>query len=478
MKSFLPVFIAILLSAAPAVAQHEGAKDAVSVRALFFNYDYQFDNEFESSDWTNGLELAYTRHLGKAFNLEIPVRIGTADYPFNDNGDAEQGSYLGMDAELQFKHWRPNNFINPYLTAGLGFNYEDQSSLNFSAPLGGGLDFRLGNGVYLTSKAQYRIGFEDRRDNLQASAGLKFLLGEKGQEEMTMAPETMDRDGDGVPDAQDLCPDAPGSMAASGCPDSDGDGFSDRDDQCPTAAGPLNGCPDADNDGVADKDDRCPTEMGVPENNGCPAVRDADGDGIPDDQDGCPTEEGTRATNGCPDGDGDGVADREDRCPNTPGLMTANGCPDADRDGLIDSDDRCPNEAGPASNNGCPEISKEDQEILDFAVQNVNFETNSSRLTSTSRTVLDQVVDILRRYPSYSMRIGGHTDSIGSRDVNQRISEERAKSCYDYLVQAGIQSNRLSYQGYGEAQPIADNRYEAGREQNRRVEFDIYLPGN
>jgi len=84
-------------------------------------------------------------------------------------------------------------------------------------------------------------------------------------------------------------------------------------------------------------------------------------------------------------------------------------------------------------------------------------------------------VQIMRRYPDYKLKISGHTDSIGSRRPNQKLSEERAKSCYDYIVSKGISPTRLEYQGYGESRPIANNKYKEGREINRRVEFDLYL---
>ncbi|MBK7873276.1 MAG: OmpA family protein [Saprospiraceae bacterium] len=94
---------------------------------------------------------------------------------------------------------------------------------------------------------------------------------------------------------------------------------------------------------------------------------------------------------------------------------------------------------------------------------------------TSSFEVLNQIVDILKRYPDYKMRIGGHTDSVGSSSTNQTLSEARAKACYDYLISKGIEASRLSFTGYGETKPIADNRYKDGRDKNRRVEFDIYL---
>ena len=79
------------------------------------------------------------------------------------------------------------------------------------------------------------------------------------------------------------------------------------------------------------------------------------------------------------------------------------------------------------------------------------------------------------QYPSYKMRISGHTDDTGDDNNNQILSEERAKACYQYIVSQGISPDRLSYAGYGETRPVADNKTRQGRTLNRRVEFEIYL---
>jgi OOP family OmpA-OmpF porin len=236
----------------------------------------------------------------------------------------------------------------------------------------------------------------------------------------------------------------------------------------------FQGCPDTDGDGIADKDDECPEEAGLPANNGCP-VRDADQDGVPDDEDECPNEAGLATLNGCPDSDGDGIADKDDRCPDAPGARNAQGCPDSDGDGIADPDDRCPESVGPVTNNGCPEITEEDKQVLEFATRSIEFRTGSASLRSTSFPILDQVLDILRRYPDYNVDINGHTDSVGGEDTNQSLSERRAKSCYDYFISKGISPDRMTYTGYGELRPIATNDTATGREQNRRVEFDIFI---
>ncbi|HMN90952.1 MAG TPA: OmpA family protein, partial [Saprospiraceae bacterium] len=260
----------------------------------------------------------------------------------------------------------------------------------------------------------------------------------------------------------------------NGCPDTDGDGTPDGEDECPTEVGPVatKGCPDRDGDGVPDKDDLCPDQPGPVATRGCP---DRDGDGVPDKDDQCPDQPGPVATQGCPDRDGDGVPDKDDRCPDQPGPVALRGCPDRDGDGVPDRDDRCPDTPGLASNFGCPEVTKEDKETLTFAMKAVQFETAKSTFLTQSFEVLNRIVDILKRYPDYKMRISGHTDSVGSTASNQALSERRAQACYDYFIARGISANRLSYAGYGKSRPIADNRTAAGREQNRRVEFEIYL---
>jgi outer membrane protein OmpA-like peptidoglycan-associated protein len=285
-----------------------------------------------------------------------------------------------------------------------------------------------------------------------------------------------DRDKDGTSDALDKCPDQPGPASALGCPDTDKDGLGDHEDGCPNDGGPLEtqGCPDTDGDGFPDKDDECPTTAG--RWNGCP---DTDFDGIPDKNDNCPTEAGPSSNGGCPevvDSDGDGVPDKEDKCPTEKGIAANNGCPaDTDGDGVADAVDKCPTTAGPASNFGCPEVKQEVKERLKFATKAVQFETAKATLKNQSFAVLDEIVEIMRQYPDYTLSVSGHTDNTGDEMKNLRLSEARAKTCYDYLLFRGIKAERLRYAGFGEERPIADNDTAEGREQNRRVDFELVL---
>ena len=81
----------------------------------------------------------------------------------------------------------------------------------------------------------------------------------------------------------------------------------------------------------------------------------------------------------------------------------------------------------------------------------------------------------MNQYPEYSLNIGGHTDATGDDKMNLALSERRAKTCYDYLVSKGIAAGRMTYAGYGETQPVGDNKTAAGRAQNRRVVFELYV---
>ncbi len=206
-------------------------------------------------------------------------------------------------------------------------------------------------------------------------------------------------------------------------------------------------------------------------------VKDSDGDGIPDAKDRCPNQPGPALSFGCPDTDGDGVPDYEDGCPLKAGPPTNKGCPesDSDGDGIPDANDKCPNSPGPAWNQGCPEVKPEDKIVLEEAKKAVQFETASAKLLPASFKILDEIVSILRKYPDHKLRIEGHTDSIGSYEDNQTLSVRRARTCYDYFIGKGISSKRISFVGYGERRPIADNRFEPGREKNRRVEFQLYV---
>jgi len=201
---------------------------------------------------------------------------------------------------------------------------------------------------------------------------------------------------------------------------------------------------------------------------------DTDGDGVVDARDACP---GTRRfvevdARGCPkDSDGDGVYNGIDRCPGTPAgaKVDERGCElDSDGDGVVDSRDRCPGTPAGVSvdADGCPLKD----EVL-FSFEGVNFDFNKATIRPEARPELDEAVSSLEQSPSLTVRVEGHTDSVGPDSYNQKLSERRAQSVADYLVDAGISRARLTVVGYGESRPIAPNDSERGRARNRRVDL-------
>lgn len=279
-------------------------------------------------------------------------------------------------------------------------------------------------------------------NNLEFTGGLDIYPFGKKKE----AAPPSDRDGDGVPDVDDACPDNPGPAE-------------------------LKGCPDRDKDGVADHLDKCPDEPGDPAHQGCPPPPpDKDGDGVPDADDLCPDTPGKPEFQGCLDTDGDGVYDHEDRCPEEAGLKELKGCPDRDGDGVADIDDKCPDKPGLPDHDGCvPEA------VAKFTgtIKGINFATGSDRILPNSYAVLNDAVKVLQDYPTLRLQIDGHTDDRGNDDMNQKLSEARAASVKAYLVSKGVDESRLATTGYGESKPIEDNKTAFGRAANRRIEFSI-----
>ena len=204
-------------------------------------------------------------------------------------------------------------------------------------------------------------------------------------------------------------------------------------------------------------------------------AKDTDKDGIPDKDDACPEVAGLKEFNGCPDTDNDGIADKDDKCPDVAGPAENGGCPwpDTDGDGVLDKDDLCVNEAGPASNNGCPEPNDDDQKRLNQYAKTILFDTGKATIKFESAEVLNQIINVLKKFPKSRFRIEGYTDSVGKKQKNIELSQNRADAVKIYLIQGGIDQSRLESKGYGPERPIASNKNKKGRELNRRVEINL-----
>ncbi|WP_309894145.1 OmpA family protein [Archangium sp.] len=277
-------------------------------------------------------------------------------------------------------------------------------------------------------------------------AGLDWT--QPGERAPAAPPPPADTDGDGIVDGQDSCPqvaeDKDGFQDTDGCPDenNDGDTLTDTQDKCPGEAETVNGFQD---------EDGCPDEK--------PAV-DTDKDGLMDDQDKCPAQpedkDGFQDEDGCPDTDNDkdGVPDWEDQCPLQPEVI--NGVKD---------EDGCPDE-------GKSKVRLESSRIL--ILDKVYFATSKDVILPKSFDLLQQVASVLKANPQIELlRVEGHTDNQGKDAANLNLSQRRASKVRSFLIKEGIAPERLESVGYGETKPVDTNKTAAGRENNRRVEFNI-----
>ena len=291
-------------------------------------------------------------------------------------------------------------------------------------------------------------------------------------------PNIGDRDGDGLKDDVDKCPDEP----------EDFDGFEDED-----------GCPEPDNDrdGILDEDDKCPLipedKDGFQDEDGCPDgdSNDRDGDKILDNVDTCPDDpedyDQFEDEDGCPDldNDGDKILDVDDLCPNDPEdydqFEDEDGCPelDNDKDRILDKDDKCPNEPETYNNfedeNGCPD--RHGAELTTSGIitlEPIEFQYNKAVILKSSYYILDAVVATMNGNPDIALiEVQGHTDERGNDAYNLDLSERRAAAVMEYLTSHGVDVKRLQAEGYGETQPKDRRSNEKAWALNRRVEFII-----
>ncbi len=439
MKKLFTLISATLLFTT-SFAQQEDYKKPHSLGITFFLNDFKTaadlrknglvsvlkDGKFFDQDRINpGLAVSYLTGLSKHLDFIGTLGGSFVDYPLKSQPFSGSNSFLlEANASLNLKLLSDRYWVTPFVDFGVGASNFKKYFAAF-IPIGTGLQIKITDGAFVLLNNQYRIPVtENASYHFYHSIGISSSIQAKKEPapKVVEIPEIRDRDGDGVVDSLDACPDVAGLAALQGCPDKDGDG-------------------------IADKDDKCPDVAGLAKYQGCPI----------------------------PDTDRDGINDEEDKCPNIPGVARYQGCPipDTDNDGVNDEEDKCPNEAGPASNYGCPVIDVVIVEKVNKAAQNIFFSIGSAKLLAKSFKSLKEVVQIMNDNLTYKINVDGHTSNTGGTELNQKLSESRANSVKQYLIDNGINENRITATGYGEDKPIADNKTAAGRAKNRRVEMHL-----
>ncbi len=440
MKKTFVLFVALCALTA-SFAQTTPPKKLPSIGIGFFLKDYitpeQVSNTSVSKVLSNktygeagnmapGIQFSYFQ--GITSHIDIMGQLGGCFTKYSYKGkkySANDGFLVEGGIHANLKLLTDKALINPYLTAGLlGAAYNAEHFMAY-APVGGGFAVNLGDGtfIYLQSTLQYKIS-NDTKENLNYAIGLVSPIYRKKEIKKPTPPPPpvvvaeIDTDLDGITDRKDKCPNEAGLAKYDGCP-----------------------IPDTDKDGINDENDKCPNLAGVEKYNGCPI----------------------------PDTDKDGINDEEDKCPNEMGLARLGGCPivDTDKDGVYDEDDKCPTVAGVKENAGCPEIQTKMNELA----KRIYFKSGATTIEGVALKPLDEVAAILAKYPATKLIIEGHTDNVGNAANNKKLSQKRADAIKAYFIKKGIIADRLEAAGYGSEKPIADNKKEAGRTQNRRVEL-------
>jgi outer membrane protein OmpA-like peptidoglycan-associated protein len=447
-----------------------GAQYALNYNNMF---DLVFFNNFGFKTFNPALSLSFTKKVWSILDL----RISGTYYNKTINN-------AGLGLSLNLGPIQTYIFSDNLIAV---MQYDEAKFINFRA----GVNINFGR-----NNDKDGDGIPNKKDICKNDYGSLYLNGcpDKDKDGITdkedaciyipgspCAKGCPDKDNDCVADKNDSCVNDSGNIYLLGCPDKDNDGVADKNDLCPRDSGSIamQGCPDSDRDGVIDNDDVCPNEYGKKELDGCP---DIDSDGVPDYQDSCRLTAGLKIYNGCPDSDGDGVIDKIDKCPTLKGSKLLNGCPDTDGDGLTDLEDNCPNEAGPISNAGCPVVvvdplavilTVEERKVLNEAFSNLEFETGTSDIKMSSLLSLEELANLLVVKSEYKLSISGYTDNVGNPKNNVKLSQSRANAVKSFLVSKNVLNERLTANGFGSKNPIADNKTAEGKARNRRVEFKI-----
>jgi OmpA-OmpF porin, OOP family len=391
-------------------------------------------------------DLYFGGALGFQFSRNFGIEGSLGYVPSIERVGGREVLVRHLSTDLKYQFLPDSRFI-PYLTAGWSEIRLDPEGVGGSGTargfsFGAGLLIPMGDGPF--HRWSLRMDFKDAlvkfdkvgliddglHHNFMSTIGLQFEFGDDWHKDL---------DGDGVIDRFDDCLDTPDRVLVDAL-----------------------GCPlDTDQDGIFDGLDEC-------ENTPVGALVDS---------------------LGCPfDTDSDGVFDGIDQCENTPegAVIDDEGCPlDTDRDGVFDGLDQCPDTPLGISVDlkGCPRIESEAERSFYrdriLALDDVRFRPGKTDVTSGVTATIRTLARNMEKWPNIRVEIAGYTDSYGGDANNLQLSQSRADAVRDFLIEKYdfITADRIVSVGYGEANPVADNNTEEGRELNRRVEAKLLEGG-
>lgn len=340
----------------------QGGIDAVGMGDATLEGKYRLHGELRDP-FVVGVGAWFTGPLGRATAKDNYIGDATPTAGIRGIFDGEQGPFSfggNLGAVYRGEGRVGSTTLGPEFRYGVGAGFKASPVFRLVLDGFGGTKFSAKNG---TNSLEADLGVQimplDSPFVISAGVGTGLIQGVgvptvRAFLGVMYVHEGGDKDGDGIPDADDQCPTIAGTAEAQGCPagarDSDGDTIPDDADKCPKQPEDpdgfqdSDGCPELDNDGdgVADDQDRCPdkpeTKNGFKDDDGCPDEPDRDNDGVPDKLDKCPDApedtDGFEDTDGCPDpdNDNDGVPDQQDECGDQPetknGYQDEDGCPD------------------------------------------------------------------------------------------------------------------------------------------------------
>ncbi|MEO0472068.1 MAG: OmpA family protein [Bacteroidota bacterium] len=385
---------------------------------IFVDYQGPISGDFtQARTFSPGIQIGAHAFLNKAMNLSINSGfVPEVQYPRSVD-DFINTSLIDVNGMVQFKSngtiFSEDAFFAPYLSLGFGLNTAS-NNLRFYIPAALGMRFRINSHFSLQMESMYKQRLGAGFQPVVHSAGFVFSLpAQKKPVKKTARTRPTRSSRPQLAQNKDIT------------------------------------LPDRDNDGVPDRDDLCPDEKGLRMYLGCPATNNKEKkQGIAAAKE---TSDQAQPTE-IPVGPASGFA-----------VQDENHQENAFR--LTDSQ---------ATQNTSSGVSAEDAAFITDAMGYIHFENASIDLKDESFSTLDEIAELLQKYPNHDLQVMGHTDATGTDRQNIILSKQRAFKVKYYLVyEKGVSLSRIHSDGYSSTEPIDSNESVEGRQRNRRVEFRL-----